>query len=268
MLGYLGKVAREVSMPENPDPLDELLVDAAALDHARIANALKGRVAVDRSTGLVVPQAGFDQLSATQKVLCFLLGKKVASLLGVASDETAAPSEVAERTGLPPGTARPTLAGLFDSHRLAKKGRTYFLSGAQVSNAIDAIAAKESSNGSDDTPPETPSSRPKSRRKRTIRTGKKRKGETVAKPSARSARGARRHTGGSSPTSLVTQLVEGGFFDSAKTMSDAQKRIKDKRGYQIPVTTLSPIFARLLRAGTLDREKNDDGVYEYTKHRG
>jgi hypothetical protein len=266
MLGCwnIAQETKGTKMAEKPDPLDELLVDAAALDRARIAAALKGRVAVDRSTGLVVPQAGFDQLNASQKTLCFLLGKKVASLLGVATDETATPSEVVERTGLPAGTVRPTLTGLFDRHRLAKKGRTYFLSGTQVSHATDAIGAHDDS---PETEPTTSRTRPPSKRSRRPAKGTGKKPKTSgAKTAKRATHGVRRRNAGASPTSLVTQLVDKGFFDSPKTMGDAQKRIKDKHGYQIPPTTLSPIFARLLRAGAFDREKNADGVYEYTKH--
>jgi predicted transcriptional regulator len=62
----------------------------------------------------------------------------------------------------------------------------------------------------------------------------------------------------------VRELVAQGFFDTPKTLAAVQERLKDKQGRDIPQTTLSPIFTRLLRSGHLDRSRNSEGNYEYT----
>jgi hypothetical protein len=77
-----------------------------------------------------------------------------------------------------------------------------------------------------------------------------------SKPTRKSAR---------SPSALVRELLDVGYFDSLRTLAEVQRRLRDKTGHQIPVTTLSSTFTRLLRSGLVDRERTDDGVYAYQR---
>jgi predicted transcriptional regulator len=63
-------------------------------------------------------------------------------------------------------------------------------------------------------------------------------------------------------------MVSSGFFAEPKGLADVQRRLKDKQGREVPVTTLSPVFTRLLREGVLDRSRNSEGTYEYVSTQG
>lgn len=65
------------------------------------------------------------------------------------------------------------------------------------------------------------------------------------------------------PKAAVTMLIDQGFFSQARTMSDIQSRLKDKSGYVYKSTDLSPALGRILRDGRLDRDRNENGQYEY-----
>ena len=93
---------------------------------------------------------------------------------------------------------------------------------------------------------------PRRRRKRDVAaTGKPRSG----KPKARRA--------GPGPTDAVKQLIESGYFDEPRTIGDMRSYLAAKRGLRLEVTDLSPILVRLLRNGALDRDKAENGQYEY-----
>jgi hypothetical protein len=250
----------------NGDPLAELMIDATEVDRARIAAALKGRIAIDRATASAVPQPQFNDWDADQKILAYLLARKAAALLGVATDEAAMPQVVTAHTGLPAGTVRPKLRAFLESRRVSQTNAgAYFLAAPQVTHAIDALA--KSRGGVEKARPA--GSQTKQSRKQ--RAGQRSDSQAKSKDGVRSPeRGIERpgRTGGRSPRLLVLELLSHGFFDSPKTLADVQKRLKDKAGHSIPVTTLSPLFTRLLRSHTLDREESDAGVYAYEKHKG
>jgi len=249
----------------NEDPLAELMVDAADVDRARIAAALKGRIAIDRATASPVPQPKFNEWDADQKILAYLLARKAASLLGVATDEAAMPQMVTAHTGLPAGTVRPKLRAFVEGRRVSQTNAgAYFLAAPQVTHAIDALAKSRNNEKARPAGPRTKKSRKKGVAQRSdARTESK---DGALSPERRSERPGR--IGGRSPSALVHELLNQGFFDSPKTLADVQKRLKDKAGHSIPVTTLSPLFTRLLRSHTFDREETDAGLYAYEKHKG
>jgi hypothetical protein len=123
-----------------PDPLDELLLDADEVDRAQLAQALKGVLGVDKKSGRVVLKPGFNDLDAKHRVLAFLLGAKVANLLGVAESEAVAPKELEKQTGMPHGTVAPKLGQLLDEKLIAKTPQGgYHVAPHQVGRAADAI---------------------------------------------------------------------------------------------------------------------------------
>jgi hypothetical protein len=243
------------------DPLRDLIVDAVELDRQRIAGALRGVVAIDKS-GQVLPAQGFQRLSGPQKVLAFLLGRKVAVLLDMAEEEAIGPKELAKATGIAEGTVYPTVRRL-NGHRLVSQDvdSCYYLSPHQVGTAIEKLA-KQDGNGTEQQASALTRKKavrkPAARRKKSV---DEIKNESTAEGGSASPR--RRQNGGFSPTNAVRDLMEQGFFDSPKTLTDVQAQLKHKQGREIETTTLSPIFTRLLRSGALDRDKNDDGAYEY-----
>jgi len=65
-------------------------------------------------------------------------------------------------------------------------------------------------------------------------------------------------------TGSICELMEEGFFDNPKTISDLQKKLKD-RGIKKPTTALMPSLKLLLVKKVLDRNKPDKGLYKYFK---
>jgi chromatin remodeling complex protein RSC6 len=109
-----------------------------------------------------------------------------------------------------------------------------------------------------DTPrQESSQERSSEKRKSISRASKKRKskkdGASVGKP-------ARGRPG---PKAAVQALITDGYFSEPRTIGDIQERLRTKRGHTYKATDLSPALARLLRDGQLDRERNDDGHFEY-----
>jgi hypothetical protein len=260
------------------DPLVELLVDAGTIDKARIAAALKGVVAIDRGSGRVAIQPAFHSLSLQQKVLAYLLGRKVAVLVGVAEVESASAAEVAADTGMRPGSARPTLSALARDHRISKEGSAYTISSAQINAAIAQIAAPDG-DGERAALRSGSASTTRTRRKRSTRpqpaarrvplkspTGKAKskhadvEGSRESTAKRKSPKSAANEIG---PMKLVEKLIEQGYFDSPRTLRDIQVRLKEKSGYAVKITTLSPNMTRLLRRGVLDREQIEGGKYAY-----
>ncbi|TRZ64625.1 MAG: hypothetical protein D4Q79_01165 [Spirochaetia bacterium] len=62
----------------------------------------------------------------------------------------------------------------------------------------------------------------------------------------------------------IYELIEDGFFDEPKTISELQKKLKD-RGIKRPTTTLMPSLTFLVVKRILDRDKPEKGLYKYFK---
>jgi hypothetical protein len=262
---------------ESEDPLLGLVVDAVEVDRQRIASALRGVIVIDKS-GSVLPAPGYQLLGAQQKVLAYLLGRKVAVLLEMADQEAIGPKDLAASSGLPEGTVYPTVRKLHGERLVSQDvDSRYYLSPHQVGTAIDAltVAPDDGSSGEVDTTRSDAAPAPARSRRRTG-AGKKRpskKAGSKPRPKANTEEAAtqdrkerRRATNsGFSPTTAIRELIASGFFDSAKGLGDIQKRFKDKQGRDVAVTTLSPILTRLLREGLLDRSRNGNGIYEYVR---
>lgn len=65
-------------------------------------------------------------------------------------------------------------------------------------------------------------------------------------------------------TGDIYELIEEGFFNGPKTISDLQKKLKD-RGIKKPTTALMPSLKHLIIKKVLDRNKPDKGLYQYFK---
>lgn len=80
--------------------------------------------------------------------------------------------------------------------------------------------------------------------------------EGKGKPTERRSRVSK---GGSrpkaTPTNLISDLIDGGFFKKPKELS-AIKRALEEQGHYYPVTTLSPVVLRLVRKRQLRRIKD------------
>src|SRR5262245_23127038 len=70
-------------------------------------------------------------------------------------------------------------------------------------------------------------------------------------------------TGRLGPVSAVDKLIKEGFFKTKKKIGDIVEHCSHKLALKIKPNDISGRLARLVRDGTLDREKNQDGQYEY-----
>lgn len=88
------------------DPLEDLYVDKASIDKARLRDALDGLVGIDRDSGDPVMLDGFSELSQSQKIISYLLYRRVAAELGhIGEDDLGvSTSKINSKTGVPEGT--------------------------------------------------------------------------------------------------------------------------------------------------------------------
>jgi hypothetical protein len=253
------------------DPLLDLVVDASEVDRERIAQALRGIIAIDKS-GQVIPAQGFSKLTASQRILAFLLGRKVAVLLGMAEIEAIGPTALASRSGMAEGTVYPTVRTLQKSRLVSQEeDGAYVLSPHQVGTAIDYLIQPIDETNRNPKPQQRARAAKKApKAAKTAKTAKARPRTAQDSDSEASdvpSKRQRRQAPGFSPTETLRDLVDQGYFDSPKTLKQVQAWFKDKQGRDVPVTSLSTLFTRLLRRGLLDRTKSDDGTYEYVSAR-
>ena len=119
------------------DPLSELIVDADEIDRAALARALKNRVAIDKASGRLVIEDGYDSLDAKRKVLALILVKKASRLLQASDAETLSYKELVSNSGIPEGTVAPALKALKEAHLVAQDGnKAYYVPNASMLRAI------------------------------------------------------------------------------------------------------------------------------------
>lgn len=136
------QVNKETGVQEDTaeDPLRELLVDAGAVDRRQIAEALRGRIAIDSDTGRLVLTAGFSALDARRKIVAVLLARKAAVLLEASEQEALSNKEVTGITGLASGTAAPGLKSLRELRLVGQDtSKSYLIPNAHLADAIQFL---------------------------------------------------------------------------------------------------------------------------------
>ncbi len=98
-------------------------------------------------------------------------------------------------------------------------------------------------------------SSPKSGSKKKATSKKK----TVKKKSGKKAAGRL------GPKAAINSLIESDFFQSARGIAEIQEELRHRRGHSFSVQELSPALVRSVRDGSLARQRNDSGQYEYTQ---
>jgi transposase-like protein len=269
------------SSTEAPDPLSALIVDGEEIDKGLIVSALSGLAGLSKN-GEVVQLAGFSSLSARQKVLAYLLAYKAAAILGLRPSHHAGSAELARSIGLPEGTVYPTVSQLRADRSISQASDSKsFLAHHQVASAASEVESKADTSA-------TPQKR--TARKRYSESRKVSAKPTKASPDIESqsvTQPASSHPGqdrsaiptakpkqlskpssGFSPSNAVKDMISDGFFSEPKGIGEVRRYLKDIHAREVPVTTLSPIFTRLLRSKALLRSRNASGTYEYVSPSG
>jgi hypothetical protein len=126
------------------DPLSKLLLDADEIDRASLARVLHDYVGIDSKNGKVIQKASFNKLNARQKLIAYLLGKKVAKLLGKIEIELSLPKDIQNDTGIPKGTVNPKLRELVDSRFVTQtKEGEYYIESHQILGCVAVLESKE-----------------------------------------------------------------------------------------------------------------------------
>lgn len=129
------------SLPD-VDPLRELLADGVKIDRQAIADALKGRVAIDPNSSRILLLRGYQGLESRRKVLCILLARKAAVLLEVLDSELLTNKEITELSGLAPGTAAPAVRSLKELRLVDQdESKAYFIPDPRLLDAIEFLTA-------------------------------------------------------------------------------------------------------------------------------
>jgi hypothetical protein len=260
------------------DPLAALIVDGEELDKDLIVKALQGIAGLNKS-GEVVHLPGFSALSARQKVLVYLLAYKAADILGLRDQLGIGGADLARLIGLAEGTVYPTLSRLRRDRAVSQDTESkYFLAHHQVARATAEVASglasasgrtasagrfgtrprRRKPSGSVSPEPTVVRSEERSTTTETAVDGSKSQ-RRKARPTPTRARTPR----GFSPASAVAGMISDGFFNEPKGLGAVRTHLKDVHARDVPVTTLSPIFTRLLRSSELRRQRNASGKYEY-----
>jgi hypothetical protein len=106
--------------------LTDLVVTEDALAQEELAPVL-GPYLNFTNSGQILPTERFAGLPAEEQVLCVLLGLQALRILGLRSAEDASPAEIAELSGMSPGTVRPKLRSLLKQRRVSGASGRYTL---------------------------------------------------------------------------------------------------------------------------------------------
>jgi hypothetical protein len=89
--------------------------------------------------------------------------------------------------------------------------------------------------------------------------------DATAKKHGKNSRAVPRNSRGRpGPKASIGQLIDNGFFRSARTIAEIQEELRHRRGHSYSVQELAPALVRSTRDGTLSRARNKGGQYEYT----
>ena len=133
-------------MTEKKDVLKKLLTDKEEIDSEELYNLLSPYVKINQEGKKVIFLDKAHNSSLKNKILLFLLGKKVLFLLNIIESDKISPSTIIEETGLPKGSVLPTLKILREAKggNLIGSDKTgkYFINNYQFSKIKGELSKK------------------------------------------------------------------------------------------------------------------------------
>lgn len=65
-------------------------------------------------------------------------------------------------------------------------------------------------------------------------------------------------------TNFLLKFIDEGFFNQKRRIGEVMKKFGDEEIYP-PTSTIHPLLGRMVLKDKLKREKNEDGIWEYSK---
>lgn len=127
------------------DPFAKLIRPKAQFDEEtkeRLANLLERYVWLDPENNSITFKEGTRNLNALQKILVFVLARKVISLINNNDSGSFTPAEVETETQIPGGTVRPKLAELLKAKLIVRNENRYELARNFFIGEIEQILRK------------------------------------------------------------------------------------------------------------------------------
>lgn len=122
-----------------PDPLEGLVVEGDEALRAKLAAALQGRVGLEPANDVI--HILNTKGNARERVLSALLGRQALALYKGVAAVGLLPKEIADLTGVAPGTVRPTLMHLATDRIVAADDQNrYIVPNVQMDRAIAIVA--------------------------------------------------------------------------------------------------------------------------------
>ena len=117
----------------NDDPLRKLLIEVVEVDKNKLVKVLKHYIRINSRDGELVLQENFSQLNIRNKVLAYILGRKVSSMLDFGCSESVGPDEIKQATGLLRGILTPKLIELKSEDFISRsQSSDYFVTEEQM----------------------------------------------------------------------------------------------------------------------------------------
>lgn len=134
------KVIHNQGKSYRQDPLRELLVEVVEVDRNKLAEVLKGYIRINSKDGRIIPQESFSELDIRNKILTFLIGRKVSSMLEYEYSEVVSKDEIKFATGIMRGMLTPELIELKTEELISRsKAEGYFVSDKQLLYVVQEL---------------------------------------------------------------------------------------------------------------------------------
>lgn len=217
------------------------------------------RYDTDHKTVFLTPEG--HELSGKSKVLIYLVALQGWPFVMddvVATDPK--PGDIEEHTGIPGGTLRPLLKELKDRRIIIEKGGRYSVLSAALQSIKKELGSVPSAS--------TARSKPRKRKANSKPDNEAKDTSELAKPGSSAKRKTvRKSANTANVAERFTLWIDQGYFNDWKTLSDVQKRFH-KEAILVPQTSMPTYLLGAVRAGRLEREKQDTNgrtVWAYRK---
>lgn len=102
--------------------LEDLVVDARAIDRELVATFLKPYLRIDGLTAAIIPMPAWVEVPNEARVLLYLVARKAMRALELPlASEGATPQEIERATGIPGGSVRPALKRLLKARLVERE---------------------------------------------------------------------------------------------------------------------------------------------------